>query len=78
MYKLTAEHMTARKGAAVVAAANEKAYSIIYWGESDIFTGFYYFIVDASLQTVYDIQTSIYQQNGGASCAVEPFEWEVE
>jgi hypothetical protein len=78
MYKITAENMTAFKCAAVVAAANETAFNIIYWDSDVSFVGPYYFIVDADVQTVYDIQTAIYQQNDSDSCKVEPFEWKVE
>ena len=76
MYKITAEHMTERKGAEVVKAANATDFNVIWWGADEVFTGFYSFVVDADAQVAYDMQTAIYEQNDGAMCRVEPFEWE--
>jgi hypothetical protein len=70
MYRITAEHMTKARSAAVVAKAAGK---VIFWEESEVFKGVYRFYcgADATPQEVYDIQGFVYEQNGGASAAVE-------
>ena len=70
MYKITAEHMTAARGAHVVEAANGQ---VIYWEQDETFDGFYTFYCspEATAQEVYDIQSLVYEQNGGAYAAVE-------
>lgn len=70
-HKLTAEHITRRRGEAVIKHAEEVMdLHVLHAGHDDVFTDLFHIVVECSEQDANKLRDFMWEQNRGAFCEI--------
>jgi hypothetical protein len=68
-YKLTAEHITHKRGQAVIDYADgELGLHVLHAGPDDVFTDLFHIVIEASEDEMTQVRDRLWELNRGASC----------